>query len=174
VSAARRLERALGRTGALGAGLLAACAAFWLGGVAPAESRAAALRAALAQSAARPAFAAGPVRGAEESLANFYGYFASQDDAFAALQDVFAAAAAEGLALDAGEYRIARERASPLMRYQIVFPVKGSYPKIRRFVARALNEVPGMALTDFALKRDSAQAATIEARVQLTLYLGGG
>jgi hypothetical protein len=169
-----KLERALGRTGVVGAGVLVACAAFWYAGVQRAERELAELQADLVRVAAQPSARAPALRPGSDSLANFYGYFATRDEAFAALQAIFAAAAAEGLELETGEYRIGRERGSRLLRYQIVYPVKGSYPKIRRFVARALNEAPGIALDDLTLRRDSAQASLLEARVQFTMYLGAG
>lgn len=168
------LERVLGRAGIVGAGLLVACAAFWFAGVQQAEAEAARLREALAAAAARPGPALRVNVGPAQSLANFYGYFGSRDEAFAALQAVFLAAEAEGLALETGEYRLARERDASLLRYQIVLPVKGSYRSIRRFVARALNEAPGIALDDLSLRRENVQSSALEARVQLTLFLGAG
>ena len=94
----------------------AACAAFWFSGLRPAESDAAPLRAELAraQAPARPA-ARGP-QSAQESLARFYRAFASRDRAYEALRGVFHAAEAEHLALDKGEYRLARERGADLLR----------------------------------------------------------
>lgn len=168
-----KLERLLGRTGVVGAGLLVACAGFWIAGVQRAEREAASLRAELTRTAAPARAASAPQRDAE-AAANFYGYFASRDEAFAALQAIFAAAEVEGLDLETGEYRLGRERGSRLLRYQIVFPVKGGYQRIRRFVARALNEAPGVALDDLTLRRENAQASAVEARVQFTLFLGAG
>lgn len=168
-----RLERLLGLTGVIGAGLLVACAGFWFAGIQHAKREATSLRAELERSAAPVRAAARPQQGIE-SLAGFYGYFATRDEAFAALQAIFGAAALEGLELETGEYRLGRERGSRLLRYQIVFPVKGSYPKIRRFVARALNEAPGVALDDLTLRRENAQTNAVEARVQFTMYLGAG
>lgn len=168
-----RLERLLGRTGVVGAGLLVACAGFWFAGVQHADREARSLRAELVRAAAADRAAVRAPQGIE-SLAGFYGYFATRDEAFAALQAIFGAAALEGLELETGEYRLGRERGSRLLRYQIVFPVKGSYPKIRRFVARALNEAPGVALDDLTLRRENAQANAVEARVQFTMYLGAG
>jgi hypothetical protein len=167
---ARRLERSLGRTGVVGAGLLVAGIAFWLGGVQPMRASVDRLHAVLAQ-AERAAPARAPRR-PEDALASFYGYFVSREEAFAALSAIYTAADAEGLSLDTGEYRLSRDRGARLLRYQIVLPVKGSYPKIRQFVARALNEAPGIALEDLSLRRENAQSNVVEARVQLALYIG--
>lgn len=168
------LELRLGRVGVVALGLLVACAGFWATGVRQADRAAAGLRSELAglPASARQAARGGPTR-PDDRLAAFYGNFGTREEAFAALQAIYAAAEQEGLELESGEYRVSREPGARLLRYQIVFPVKGSYPKIRRFVARALNEAPGVALDDLALRRDTAQSSALEARVQFTLFLGG-
>jgi hypothetical protein len=174
MSADAFLRRHLGAAGVVGAALAVACAAFYAGGVVPQDARIAELRAELAQ-AERAGERKGGRRAAapaaEDRLARFYGYFDSQRDMSAALQAVFDAAEREGVELVTGEYRLARESGARLVRYQIVFPVKGQYPKVRRFVARALHEVPNLALEDITLRRESVGEAAVEARVQLTLYL---
>jgi hypothetical protein len=170
-----RLERLFGRTGVVGAGLLVACIAFWVSGVQRAEREAAALRAELQRAEPRPGAPGGAsARRPADEPAAYYGYFVSRAEASAALQAIFVAAQLEGIDLETGEYRLGRERGSRLLRYQVVFPVKGSYPSIRRFVARALNEAPGVALDDLTLRRENVQSRVLEARVQFTLYLGAG
>jgi len=166
------LDRYLGVAGVLGVALALGAAAFYFSGLAPAEERLALLRTELARSerGAAPARLAGP----EETLAAFYGNFGARQAAPGALREVFAAAAAEGLAVEAGEYKMAREPGARLTRYQIVLPVRGSYLAIRRFLVRALNEVPGLALESFDMRRESIASRGVEARLQLTLYLGDG
>ena len=41
---------------------------------------------------------------------------------------------------------------------------------VRRFVVRALNDVPGLALDEISIRRENAGSASIEARVQFTLF----
>jgi hypothetical protein len=174
VSALQRfVERALGPAGVIGIALLAGSLAFWWGGVRQAAEEVAMLRADL-ERAAREERRAPSRAPAGEALERFYGRFAAPREALGALDVIFAAAAREKVALDTGEYRVTRERGARLHRYQIVLPVKGGYPAVRRFVARALNNVPGLALDDLALKRESISAPAVEARVQLTLYVGEG
>ena len=167
------LERHLGVAGVAGIALLVACAAFSAAGLRPALAERAALRAELERAASGGA-AAQPGRFAEEALAGFYGMLGGRDEAAAALRSVFDAAAVEGLAVELGEYRLAPQPGSKLLRYQIVLPVKGSYGAVRRFVARALNDVPGLALEGLDLRRESVSASAVEARVQLSLYLAAG
>jgi hypothetical protein len=170
----RMLERSLGPAGVLGLALLAGCLAFYWGGVRPVAGEVAALRAELEQVAGHARREAPRQANPHEALARFYGRFAAPAEVLGALDAVFNAAAREQVALDAGEYRVSREQGARLARYQIVLPVKGSYRSIRRFVVRALNNVPGLALDDLALRRDSTTSANVEARVQLTLYMGSG
>lgn len=161
------LEQNLGIAGVTAIGLLVGCAAFYHAGLRPAKEQAAGLRAALERSHAR---GERPAATGEEALAVFYRNF-SGGSALDALHLVLEAAALERVAIDLGEYRVARERGAKLTRYQITLPVKGEYRAVRRFVARALNDVPGLALDGLALRRESVAATTVEARVQLTLYI---
>jgi hypothetical protein len=173
VSALQRLiERRLGPAGAVGLALLAGCLAFYWSGVRPAAAEVAALRAELERAAQAAARSPRPEAASVQALARFYGRFSAPAEVLGALDAVFSAAARERVALDTGEYRVTRERGARLHRYQIVFPVKGSYRAVRRFVARALNNVPGLALDDLALRRESIGSPVVEARVQLTLYMG--
>lgn len=168
------LERSLGTAGVIGVALLAGCLAFYGAGVRPAEAEAQALRDSLAGAARNAPDKRLRPGDTAETLARFYGAFRAPADALGALEAVFAAAAREQVAIDVGEYRVARERGARLNRYRIAFPVKGTYVAVRRFVARALHEVPGLALEDLSMRRERIDAQVVDARVQLTLYLGEG
>jgi hypothetical protein len=164
------IERRLGLPGVIGLALLVVVVAFYFGGLLPAEAERGELRSELAHRA-RKATTAPAAREPQDLLGEFYGHFGPPAEALAALRTIFDAAAAEGVAVDLGEYRVTREPASRLLRYQIVLPLKARYPAVRRFVARALNDVPGLALDDLSLRRESAAASSLEARVRLSLYL---
>jgi hypothetical protein len=166
----RWLEKRLGVAGVVGVALIAGSAAFYYAGLLPAASQRAVLRAELEREAHGLRLARS--LGGGDRLGAFYGSFGSREGAPAALRSVFEAAAAEGLAIETGEYRLAGEPGSRLVRYQMVLPVKGSYVAIRRFIVRALNEVPGLALDGLDIRRESVASRAVEARLQLTLYLG--
>ena len=168
------LERHLGVAGVAGAALLAACAAFFYAGLLPAQAQRDRLHAQIADTGAARGQGGGEgAQFADEALVGFYGNLATRHEASAALRALFDAAAAESLSLERGEYRVVRDPSSRLVRYQIVLPVHGSYVAIRRFVVRAVNEVPGLALEQLDLRRETAASRTIDARVQLTLFLAG-
>ena len=171
-----RVRRVLGLPGVLGVGLLAAALAFGLGGLLPIERELQALRddvrrieAGLTRGAAsREPAASDPA----ELLAGFYRYFPASQDLPGAVRAIHERAAAEGLVLDTGEYRLMREPSLRMLRYQVTLPVKGPYPKVRRFIERALFEVPGLSLDDVSLRREAIGEAAVEARVQFSLFLG--
>ena len=87
--------------------------------------------------------------------------------------EVLAAAEAEGLVLERGDYRLADETGLDVMRYQITLPVKGSYANIKNFVRRALRDVPSLALDGIALQRQNVGEAAIEAQIRLSIFLAG-
>jgi Tfp pilus assembly protein PilO len=89
------------------------------------------------------------------------------------LGKIHAAARSKGLALRSGEYRLERAADQRFARYQITLPVVGSYAQIRGFVGQVLADVPAAALEDITLRRESASSPSLEARIRLTLYLGG-
>jgi Tfp pilus assembly protein PilO len=88
------------------------------------------------------------------------------------LGKVQAAARANDLQLEKGEYRLSQERDFALARYQVTLPLRGSYPQVRGFVNDVLDAVPAAALEDLALKREAADDPMLEARVRFTLFLG--
>ena len=108
----------------------------------------------------------------EDQLATFYGFFPKLTTLPDWLERIYDAADANGVALEAGEYRLIQERDWKLARYQLTLPLKGSYTQVRGFVAQVLNEIPAAALDEVAFKREAIGATALDVRVKLTLYLG--
>lgn len=111
-----------------------------------------------------------PTQGGQ--LAGFYAFFPSTP----ALPDMLArmqrAARDNGLTLERGEYRMVRDAAFALARYQMTLPVRGSYAQVRGFVNDVLDSVPAAALDEMTLKREDVAEPVLEARVRFTLFLG--
>lgn len=107
----------------------------------------------------------------QDELLKFYAFF-SDAELSDWLDKVYAAAAEQNLVLQQGEYRITPSKNGKLARYQITFPVKGSYLQIRQFVAQALDDVPVAALEDINFKREAIGATEVETRIKFTLFLG--
>lgn len=103
-------------------------------------------------------------------LDEFYAFFPDGNamaDTLSSLQD---AAAQENLILERGEYHLAPESIGQLVRYNIVLPVKGPYPHLRRFIARALRENPSLALDGVSFNRQATITIGVEAQIRMTLY----
>ena len=119
---------------------------------------------------AQAAHAGIPATGTADELAKFYSFF----DGYPAthwLDKIYAAAAAQNLLLQQGEYRMTADPIGKLARYQISLPVEGSYPQIRRFVAQVLTDVPIAALDDISFKRETVGSPQLAAHIKFTLFL---
>jgi hypothetical protein len=104
-------------------------------------------------------------------LTEFYRFFPDSEAMATTLDRIFAAAAQENLTLEQGEYRLAKEQVGGLVRYDLTLPVKGPYPRLRRFIARALRENPSLALDGVSFSRQGVIDIGVDAQVRMTLYL---
>lgn len=87
---------------------------------------------------------------------------------------VFRAARAFEIGLEAGEYRWQRDAHAETERYQIRLPVKGSYAAIRAFGERVLAELPFASLDEMTLKREAIDEEQLLATLQFSLHLHPG
>jgi Tfp pilus assembly protein PilO len=165
----------LGKPGLAGALLLLASLAYTLTGVAPARRD---LVAAQEQAARVEAVLAGVRSGrdaapqsAEKRRDAFYSALPAQAEVTEWIERIYSAAEAEKLSLARGEYAQADVADTRLARYRIVLPLRGTYGQIRRFIAAAQADVPGLGLDEISVQRQSVGEGEIEANVQLSLYL---
>jgi len=172
------LRREIGRLGAagvVGIGLLVFAVSFYLSAHRTARTELAALRAEAQQLDERLRTGGSLSRrtmGPAEQLATFYAFFPEEASTPQWLGRIFTAAAAKGITLESGEYKLERNPGDRLARYQILLPMKGSYAQIRGFVAEVLATVPAAVLREVNLRRENAQSTRLDARVRFTLYLG--
>lgn len=108
-----------------------------------------------------------------QRTAAFEAQFPEADTLTDWLERVEAASAATGVVVERTDYRVSSEAPAGLARYQIALPVKGSYAQVRAFIAALLEAVPTLAVTDVDLKRDSIAASTLDARLNVAVYLRG-
>jgi hypothetical protein len=169
----KRTARGLGWPLALAFALLAFCAAFYLATLAPAQAEVEALRAHAARLQAEAGSLPEPFAPAlpEAQLVAFYTRFPVAEDAPETLRRLHRLGREAGLALDRGEYRPVRDAGGRLLRYQITLPVRGGYPQVRRFLAQALETVPGLALEGVGFQREHGEARQLEAQLQMTLFV---
>jgi hypothetical protein len=110
----------------------------------------------------------------DERLAAFYAALGQYRYAEQQVKTLFAIATKTGLTLDQAEYRSAADKQGRFYTYQVNFPVKGSYPAIRRFCEQVLLAVPFASLDQMSFKRDAIGANVVEAKLHVTLYLDDG
>ncbi len=164
----------LGRSGVVGVALVAFAVALYLSTVAPLQAERARLAGEAARLEQRPQASAAAEKGTPaEQLATFYAFLPPPQSSPDWLGKINAAAKAKGLVLRSGEYKLDRVADQKFARYQITLPVAGTYTQIRGFVGQVLADVPAAALEEITLRRESAASPTLEARIRLTLYLGG-
>jgi hypothetical protein len=80
--------------------------------------------------------------------------------------------AAEGnqLGIDIGDYKLARD--NPLFQtYELKFPVKADYPKLRGFLSQALADNPSLSLDQISFRRQKTSDSELSAEIKMTLYL---
>lgn len=168
-----RIALATASSVALGALLLAACAAAAIAWLLPARELVEQQRVLARRVAALPV---APVPQAapatdDHHLSLFYGTLGERRHAGQQVKALFALAEQSGLVLRQGEYKAAFERNARLHTYQVTLPVKGSYGAIWQFALAALRAIPFASLDDISFRRDAIGEAQVEARLRLTLYL---
>lgn len=167
----------LGWPGSVGLGLLALALVGYQTVLLPAQDRLANLRtqisnqrAQIAKNKAMQTAMPAP----EDNLLDFYRRFPVHVAAPDVLEKLYTAAADAGIALEQGEYRPETAKGDKLDRYQITLPVTGSYPQIRKFIARLLVDLPAISLDGVSFQRQKIGDAQVESQIKLTLYLGRG
>lgn len=165
----------LGWPGVLGLGLLAFAGGFYFSTLRAEQARLDDLRGQITQARMPRAASAddsGAPRTPADRLAAFYGFFPRPDDLPDLLETVFTVARSQGLQLDQGEYRVLKDNAGGLTQFQIMLPVRGSYPQIRKFVDGALAEVAALSLDSIQFDRQKVGDPAVDAKVKLVMYLG--
>jgi hypothetical protein len=161
--------------GAIGALLVVGGVAYGAGVLLPAREQLATEEVKLARAERKAAAVKSGAEAAPLSPAQrrerFYNGLPATTEVTQYVERIYAAANAEKLSLMHGEYTGADLPAAGLVRYKITLPLKGSYSQIRRFIAESQKTVPGLALDDVAVSRQSIGEAQVEARVQLSLFL---
>lgn len=88
----------------------------------------------------------------------------------AALSAIITLADQNALPLDSGKYETLVKETTDLLILQVSFPLKGTYPQIKHFLADTLNSLPNAAIVQLGMRRDSIQTNQLNADVVLRLY----
>ncbi|SDY80503.1 type 4a pilus biogenesis protein PilO [Nitrosomonas sp. Nm33] len=108
-----------------------------------------------------------------QALKVFYDFFPSIDSSPYWIKELDKIAKKRGVELSGSDYRLMQEQESKLARYEMILPVRGSYPQIRAFIADVLETIPAMALVDVVLKREDIKSGKLDVRLSMSLYLRG-
>ena len=171
-----RLQRAMHTMGwaAIGGVALAIFAAgFFVSNVMPLQAKVTALRdrvQRLETQAGNQARIVNPGR-PDARLAAFYDQLPAAEQAPEVVRRLHSHADDAGLVLERGEYRPLPDPSGRLMRYQLVLPVRGSYPQVKRFLAQAMHDTPGLALDSISLQRDQGGSPALEVQLRFTVFM---
>jgi len=165
--------QSLGWPGVVGLGLLAFAAGFYFSTLRPAQLRLEQLRRESLELEQLPLRAAveEPTSN-RERLEAFYAFLPPAARTADLLGKVFAAAEKQGLSLEQGDYRVQRDNVGGITHYQVMLPLRGTYPQVRKFVAAALAQVPNLSLDSIQFERQTVGDSTVEAKVKFVMYLG--
>ncbi len=106
-----------------------------------------------------------------EQLALFYQGFPAENTIPDWLDKIYASARDDGIKLETGEYSLQRAQVGRLNQYRITFPIKATYPQLRKFMSDVLASTPAIALDSLQMKRENVGEGAIEARLVFLLYL---
>ncbi|HGM5578985.1 TPA: type 4a pilus biogenesis protein PilO [Pseudomonas putida] len=107
----------------------------------------------------------------QQTLDSLRQQLPGQPQASALIERLYHLASAERISLARGEYALGIDPKTQLVRYQIVLPVRGSYPQIRGFLQALLGQLPTLVLEDLELQRKRIGDRELNGRVRMTLYL---
>ncbi|MDO9449499.1 MAG: GspMb/PilO family protein [Rugosibacter sp.] len=163
---------------AIGLVLVVSAIGWQIFGVAALRTQTASLRAEQSalrkQIAAQAEVQANPQNTPGRRLDALYASLPVAADTLAAVEAIHQAAAANGVKLAQGEYRLARDAGMPWLRYQITLPMQASYPQLRAWLVDVMNAMPTVALDEINFRRDDAGSPAVESRMRLTLFLKAG
>ena len=107
----------------------------------------------------------------QQALDNLRQRLPGQPQASELIDRLYSLARAERITLARGEYALGVDPKTQLARYQILLPVRGSYPQIRGFVQALLGQLPTLVIEDLELQRKRIGDDQLNGRLRMTLYL---
>ncbi|HAJ72874.1 MAG TPA: hypothetical protein DCO68_12435 [Methylophilaceae bacterium] len=120
-----------------------------------------------------------PVQDTAQEIAAFYERFPVATKLPEILSQINLLASKQKVELNSGDYKLNKVKPSStanvktLTKYEITFPVKGQYTKIRAFIADVLQKQPAIALADIQIRRENTLSPSVEARLVLVLFVRG-
>ena len=169
----QRLRDELGVLGFAALGLLGVSTLFHFATVRPLEEKLARLDRALEWAARDPVARYEKTASKQDrpaKLGAYYAFLESDEGKAVWLAKIHSIAAASGIELRTGEYRLA-DSPGRVERYQVTLPLSGTYTQIWMFLESVLAEIPMLSLDQVSLRRKTVDESRTEAEVCLTLHL---
>jgi len=170
----RRALYSLSWTGAVGIAALVFATGFYIATVAPLNAQIEQGRqelTALYARYGRPATRVEPATPQNE-LDAFYARLQTQENVAEVVRQLHRNARAAGLQFERGDYRPQRDASGKVLRYQIMLPLLGNYPKVRRFLEKSMDAEPALALDGIAFQKQNSRGR-LETQVHFTLFVRG-
>ena len=165
--------RKLGKAGSLGLALLVLAAGFQAGTINSEKQRLQTLQNEIYELRQRAAKSSSQeARSPVSTLAAFYAFFPAPEDLPQVLDRIYGAAKRHSLVLERGEYRVTKGVVGAMLQYRVVFPVRGTYPQVRKFVDAALGDVPALSLESVHFERQKIAEGALDAKVTLIVHMG--
>ena len=155
----------------LGAVFVLCAVGLYFLGVQESRDRTAELRAEASVRLQRQVERPDPGAAEKQRLIAFYDSFPPTQGMLDVIKTIHSRATENGVKLATGSYRLVRDGDAKLQRYQIILPARASYANVHSWLADVMNAVPTVALNDISLQRDDVGSDSVEANVQLTLFL---
>lgn len=164
----------IGRTSGIGLLLLTASGALWFSTLLPLTRNVSVLEAEAArlESAARSGTTA--TRTPSAQFDAFVKKLPTRADLPAVLTVVVNQASDAGLELQSGRYEFTPAKSGRIARYSLAFPVRGSYPQLRKFIDGTLGALPAVALEGMRLERASVADEMLDADLRFEIVVRSG
>jgi hypothetical protein len=156
----------LGPAGQAGLAALVAAAALVVGVVVPAYHSLQSLNADLLR-AQHPSAAFG----LDQAVPRLVSALPTRAQIPAVALQVIAEAKQAGVSLDVGRYVYTPAKSGAIARYDFEFPVKASYPDVRKFIDLTLTAVPAAALSKLHVERKTVGDQLVNADIGFVVFV---
>jgi len=119
------------------------------------------------------------IQNTEEEVTRFYSRFPSVHLLPDVLSELNTIAKKNQIELIVGDYKLTELKTKKdaklrvLTKYELIFPVQGTYAQIRSFVSQALKALPEMALVDLQVVRESPSVERVDTRLVFVVFVKG-
>lgn len=163
----RQIRRTLGWQGIVGLTLIGAALVVDFQFKRPLEKRLQAAESMLAANARR---SLGALSGGTGDLSRFQTYFRDGGDVTGSLAIMYDIADEKGLKLNSADYSVRQDKDLGIEGYEVVFPVTGTYSRVREFAQTVLDKLPVASLDQIRINRKRVSDVLVDAELRFTFY----